>query len=206
MTNKDNFFSCYSLPFWGSRRGLKTYMKDQVSEARQTRAYAAYYGLWVGLCWVGSFALAMIGVTGLTTPLTGNLSLLLGVCSVPLGVWLLRGFREQIAPLPLRRAWYMAWMMFLGAALLCTAAQYIYFAYIDGGRLVRAYSEMIAMPEMQEMLAQMMPGQDVQALFDEALTTFAATPPSHIALQFLFWNVLLATFFAFPTALFSFKR
>lgn len=26
MTNKDNFFSCYSLPFWGSRRGLLIYI------------------------------------------------------------------------------------------------------------------------------------------------------------------------------------
>ncbi|MCR4995532.1 MAG: DUF4199 domain-containing protein [Bacteroidales bacterium] len=174
-----------------------------VSEAKQTRAYAAYYGFWTGLCWVGSFALAMLG---LKQPFLGNLGLLLGLSSVFVGVKLLRGFREQVAPLSLRRAWSMSWMMFVASALLCTAAQYIYFAFLDNGLLMRTYSEMLEMPEMQDLLSKMMPGQDPKAMMDEALAMFAATPPSQLAMQFLFWNVLLAIFFAFPTALFSFTR
>lgn len=177
--------------------------KTQVTESQQTRAYAAYYGLWVGLCWVASFALTM---WGLKAPFAGNFGLLVGLCSIPLAVWLLRGFRETIAPLSLRRAWYMAWMMFIGAALLCTAAQYIYFAYLDDGLLVRSYSEMLQQPEMHDMIARMLPGKDVDSTINEALTMFSATPPAQLAIQFLFWNVLLATFVAFPTALFSFSR
>ena len=177
--------------------------KTNITESQQTRAYAAYYGLWVGLCWVASFCLF---VMGLKQSPVGSLSLLVGLCSVPLCVWLLRGFRESIAPLPLRRAWYLAWMTYLAAALLCTAAQYIYFAYIDGGLLVRSYSEMIQQPEMHDMLQRMLPGQDVDTLTSDALTAFGATPPAQLALQFLFWNVLLATVLAFPTALFSFTR
>ena len=177
--------------------------KTAITESQQTRAYAAYYGLWVGLCWIASFGLF---VMSLKQSPVGSLSLLVGLCSVPLCVWLLRGFRETIAPLSLRRAWYLAWMTFLGAALLCTAAQYVYFAFIDGGLLVRSYSEMIQLPEMHDMLQRMLPGQDVDTLMTEALTAFAATPPAQLALQFLFWNVLLATALAFPTALFSFTR
>ena len=177
--------------------------KKEYTDSQQSRAYAAYYGLWVGLCWIGSFALTMYG---LKEPFAGNFGLLIGLCSLPLAIWLLRGFRELVAPLPLRRAWHMAWMMFLCAALLCTAAQYIYFAYLDGGLLMRTYSELLQQPEMQEMMAKMLPGQDAKAIMEEALTQFAATPPSQLAFQFLFWNVLLATFLAFPTALFSFSR
>ena len=177
--------------------------RKEVSEAQQTRAYAAYYGLWIGTAWIASFALSMMG---LNEPFAGSFGLLVGLCSFPLAVWLLRGFRTVVAPLPLRRAWRMAWMMFLGAALLCTAAQYVYFAYLDGGQLVRAYDEMLQQPEMQEMLQRMMPGQDAETMMQDALTLFAATPPSQIALQFLFWNALLGTFLAFPTALFSFSR
>ena len=177
--------------------------QQPVTDGQQSRAYAAYYGLWVGLCWVGSFVLFAIG---LEQPSVANLSFIMGMASLPVAVWLLRSFRQQIAPLPLRRAWYMAWMMFLGAALLCTASQYVYFAYFDGGQLVRTYSEMLQQPELHDMLQQMMPGQDVDAVMNEALTTFGASPPSQLAFQFLFWNVLLATFFAFPTALFSFSR
>ncbi len=177
--------------------------KQKSGSSQQIRAYAAQYGLWVGLCWVASFALTMYA---LSHPSVGSFGMILGLCSVPLGVWLMRGFRQTVAPLPLRQAWYMAWLMFLGAALICTAAQYVYFAYIDGGQLVRSYSELLEMPEMHDILQQMMPGKDIEAMMNEALNTFSSTPPSQLALQFLFWNVLIATLFAFATALFSFSR
>ena len=102
----------------------------EATPAQQTRAYAGYYGLWVGLLWVLSFGLT---IYGLRSPLAGNLGLLAGFCSLPLGIRLLRGFRDNIGPLPLRRAWNMAYLMFLAAALICTAAQYVYFAYFDEG-------------------------------------------------------------------------
>lgn len=174
-----------------------------ITEGQQSRAYAAYYGLWVGLCWVASFLLSMYG---LSHPMASTLGFFIGLCSLPFGTRLLHGFREQVAPLPLRRAWNMAWQMFLCAALLCAASQYVYFAYFDNGLLLRTYTDMLEMPEMQEMLTNMLPGQDGQAMMTEALNVFATTPPSQLAIQFLFWNALLATFFAFPVALFSFSR
>lgn len=176
---------------------------SNVTSAQQTRAYAGYYGLWVGACWIASFGL---NIAGLQSPLLGNLGLLVGLASVFLGVKLLRGFREHVAPLPLRRAWYLSWMMYLAAALLCTAAQYIYFAYLDGGMVTRAYTDLLQQPEVQDLLRQMLPGQDAHALATEAINTFMATPPSQLAIQFLMWNILLATLVAFPTALFSFSR
>lgn len=170
------------------------------TDAQQTRAYAGYYGLWIGLCWVISFGLNM---AGLQSPSWGPLGLLVGVLSVLLGVRLLRGFRDHVGPLPLRRAWYLSWMMFLAAALICTAAQYIYFAYIDNGLLVRSYTELLQQPEAQDMISRMLPGQDTTTLMNEAINSFAATPPSQLAFQFLFWNVLLASVVALPVAMFA---
>ena len=89
------------------------------TDANQTRAYAGYYGLWVGLCWVISFGMS---IAGLRAPAWGTMGLLVGLLSLPLGVRLLRSFSDQVGPLPLRRAWYLSWMMFLAAALICTAA------------------------------------------------------------------------------------
>ena len=172
----------------------------QATEAQQTRAYAGYYGLWVGACWVACFGFSM---AGLSQPLLGNLGLLTGLASFPLAVWLFRGFRDHVAPLPLRRAWHLSWMTFMAAALLCTAAQYIYFAYIDGGHLMRAYTAMLQQPEVVDMLRQLMPGEDVETMTNQALEAFATTPPSQLAIQFLFWNALLATIVALPTALMS---
>ena len=173
-----------------------------ITEGQQTRAYAGYYGLWVGLCWITSFSLSVLG---LSSPMAGNLGLLLGILSIPLGIKLLRGFGENIAPLPLGRAWHLSWLMYGAAALLCTAAQYIYFAYLDGGLLVRTYTDLLELPEIQDLMQQAL-GPNAQTIAQEALTAFAATPPAQLTLQFLFWNLILATFVAFPTALFSFTR
>lgn len=173
-----------------------------ITEGQQTRAYAGYYGLWVGLCWIASFSLSVVG---LQSPLASNLGLLLGVLSLPLGVKLVRSFGLNVAPLTLGRAWRLSWLMYGAAALLCTAAQYIYFAYLDGGLLVRSYTDLLEQPEMQDVMTQIL-GPDSQTIAQEALNAFAATPPAQLALQFLLWNLLLATFLAFPTALFSFTR
>lgn len=170
----------------------------EATPAQQTRAYAGYYGLWVGLLWVLSFGLT---IYGLGSPLAGNLGLLAGFCSLPLGIRLLRGFRDNIGPLPLRRAWNMAYLMFLAAALICTAAQYVYFAYLDKGYVARIYTDLLQQPEVQDLLSRMLKGQDTQAVASEALAVFSSTPPSLLAMQFLFWNVLLATICAVPTAL-----
>lgn len=178
-----------------------------ISDAQQTRAYAGYYGFLVGLCWVVSFGLT---IAGLRSPLLSNLGLLTGFCSLPLAVNLLRGFRDHVSPLPLRRAWHLAWMTFLAAALICTIAQYIYFAYFDKGLLVRSYTEMLQQPELHDLMQQMvqrtLPGRDLDTVVNEVLGTFSATPPSQLALQFLFWNVLLATVLAIPTMLMAYKK
>lgn len=177
--------------------------RKEISESRQTRAYAANYGWWVGLSWIGSFALFILG---LKEPLAGNLGLLLGLSSLLQMIYLLRGFRDNIAPLSLGRAFRMAWLAFMAAALLTTAAQYIYMAYIDDGLMMRSFSEIMQQPEMAEAMRQMMPGQDGEKILNESFQALLATTPTQFAFSFLFWNMVLATLFAFPTALFSFSR
>jgi len=173
-------------------------MSTYVTEGQQARAYAAYYGLWIGITWIVSFALT---IRGIMSPVASNLGLLIGLASLPLAVWLIRGFRDNIAgELTFRRAWHIALMTLMAAAMLTTFAQYIYFAYLDNGALALAYSEAYARPETQDMLRQMMPGQDVDALFQEAMATFQNMTAAQTALQFLFWNIVLANVAALPIA------
>lgn len=174
-----------------------------VTPRQQSRAFAAWYGVQVGACWVASFGLSM---WSLREPLAGNFALLVGLCSIPLAVMLMRDFRKRIAPLTLRRAWHMSWMLFLCAALITAAAQYIYFAYLDGGQLARSYSELLTNPDYQPMLEKLLPGQNLDELANEFTVVLASTSASQMAMQLLFWNILLATVFAIPTALFSFSR
>lgn len=174
-------------------------MSTYATEGQQTRAYAAYYGLWIGIMWIASFALT---IHGLSSPLASNLGLLAGLASLPVAVWLIRGFRDNVAgELTFRRAWHLAWMSMLAAAMLTAFAQYIYFAYLDNGRLALAYSEAFARSETQDMLRQMLPGQDVDALFQDAMTALQTLPAAQTALQFLFWNCIIATVAALPVAI-----
>ena len=173
-------------------------MSTYATEGQQTRAYAAYYGLWIGITWIVSFALT---IRGLSSPITSNLGFITGLASLPLAVWFIRGFRDNVVyELSFRRAWHLALLTLFAAAMLTTFAQYIYFAYLDNGALALAYSEAFAQPETQDMLRQMLPGQDVDALFQEAMTTFQAMTPAQTALQFLFWNIVLANVAALPIA------
>lgn len=174
-----------------------------ITEGQQSRAFAAWYGVQVGLCWVLSFGLAM---WGLREPMACNFALITGFCSIPLAIRLLRDFGANIAPLRLRRAWHMAWMMYLCACLITAAAQYIYFAYLDDGALLRTYTTLLSDPMYQPMLETMLPGQDIQTIGDEITATLTSITPAEMTFQLGFWNVLLATILAIPTALFSFGR
>ena len=182
-------------------------MKDDqlynVTPRQQSRAFAAWYGVQVGACWVASFGLSM---WSLREPFAGNFALLVGLCSIPLAVILMRDFNKRIAPLTLRRAWHMSWMLFLCAALITAAAQYVYFAYLDGGQLARSYGEVLTNPDYQPMLEKLLPGQDLNAMANEFTLMISNTSPSQMTMQLLFWNVLIATVFAIPTTFFSFAR
>ena len=68
--------------------------KTTFSDSRQTRAYAAYYGLWVGLCWAASFALSMYA---LTHPSVGSLGLILGPCVYIVGKKVYRTMHPELA-------------------------------------------------------------------------------------------------------------
>ena len=181
-------------------------MEDPLINAtprQQSRAYAAWYGVQVGMCWIISFGLAM---WSLREPFAGNFALLIGLASIPLGVWLLRDFCTRVADLSARRAWHMSWMMFLCAALLTTAAQYIYFAYLDGGMLARAYGEMLSNPAYQPVLEKLLPGQDLNTLSSEFTAMLYSTTPAQMTMQLSIWNVLIATIFAIPTTFFALAK
>ena len=177
--------------------------KQSDNSLPQIRSYAAWYGLWLGICWSASFLLTM---AGLTNPFAGNIAFLVGLLSLPLAVWMLRNFGQLIAPLSLTKAWYMAWLMFAAAALITTAVQYIYFAYFDDGRLMQAYTDILSQPEQHDLLQKMLPGQDIDALIDEVLALYSSLSLSQLTLQCFIWNILLATAMALPTGLLSFTR
>ncbi|MCR5819781.1 MAG: DUF4199 domain-containing protein [Bacteroidaceae bacterium] len=181
-------------------------MNDQLQDAttrQQTRAYAAWYGVQVGLCWIISYGLILYG---LSEPLAGHFGLFTGISSLPLAIWLMRQFRDQIAELPIGRAWHMALMIYLCASLLLALGQYIYFAYIDGGYMAREYSEILTNPEYRPMLESMLPNENYEQLTNDLVTTLSTISPAKMAVQMMPISLLISFFLAIPTTFLSFTK
>lgn len=163
----------------------------------KARAYAGQYGAWVGALWIASFCCYM---GGLTQPWLANLGLLIGFISLLFTGMLLRGFYRQVAPLSFFRAWWMAWLVFLYASLLTAVVQYVYFRFIDNGRLINTYSALFEKPESRELLAAMLPEQDPEAAIRQALELLGSLSPIEITFEWMLYNIFLGFILALPVA------
>ncbi len=159
----------------------------------QARDYAARLGLLAGALWVASF---YCSIYGLGDALLGNVGIWLGLISPFIVGMNLQTLRRRGIEVPYRRLWYMAWLTFLYATLLTTAAQFIYFRYLDGGHLVNAYSELLQQPEFQQLLGQMLPGEDPAKVTKEFMDAISAISPLDITLTFSIYNLFLSTVLA----------
>ncbi len=168
-----------------------------ITSYKQQRAYAAQYGLIVGLIWIASFSLFIIG---LTQPLMGNLSLLVGILSIVAAGYLIRKFRHEVAPLRFWQTWWMATLVFMYASLLMAVAQFIYFRYIDNGLLVDTYASILQQPEAVAMMQSMMPGEDVTQVGNEVVGLLQSISPIQLTFEFLIYNLMSSFIFAFPAS------
>ena len=163
----------------------------------QLRAYAAQYGTIVGLMWIVSFAFF---IAGLTQPLVGNASLLIGMVSVAIAGYLIRKFRHDVAAIRFRQAWWMSTQIFMYASLLMAIAQFVYFRFIDDGLLIRTYTEVMQQPEAAAMMQSMMPGEDVTAVVADVTAQLQQITPIQLTFEFLVYNLLLGFILSIPTA------
>lgn len=165
-------------------------------EYTQLKAFARIDGAYLGLAWIASFALY---IGGLSSPALGLGSALLAVLSPVFAAVRLAKFRDKAREgvISFRRAAAYYILMFLYASLLMALAQYIYFAYIDGGYIVQAYSAIMSPPEATAMLkAYGMSGQQLQ----ESINLLAQTEPIYIVLNILSMNVTCGIILSLPVA------
>lgn len=165
---------------------------------KQARAFAAVYGTWVGIMWIGSFACYILG---LSNPLLANFSFILGLLSIIAAIVQMRRFHRNIAPLSLGRAYWMALLIYSYSTLLMALGQYIYFRYLDNGFLASAYEAVINNPQYQELLQSMMPGQDYKTTTNEAINLLRNSSAGTLTIQLMVYNMLLGFILALPTGL-----
>ncbi|MDY3252944.1 MAG: DUF4199 domain-containing protein [Prevotella sp.] len=163
----------------------------------QLRAFARVDGTYVGILWIASFA-CYLG--GLSSPMLGFVGGILAVASPFFAAKRLIKFRDDIrdGEISGRRSMLYYALMFFYASLLFALAQYLYFAFLDGGYLMREYTSMLSSPEMKQAMQAY--GMTADQLM-EGLTEFANTSPIMTALNIMTMNITIGLIFSLPVSL-----
>ena len=154
-------------------------------------------GFYTGLCWSASFILAMLSLTQPAWGFAGNF---LGVLSIWVEGVQLRAAQTSMpkdeAYWGVRQRWHKSLQVQLLAALVCTFAQYIYFRYVDNGRMLTVLTEVYTNPEFAELMKQAMPEYKPQDILD----MLSQITLRDLAINFMLMNSFLAIVLSLPTA------
>ena len=82
------------------------------------------------------------------------------------------------------------------AAFVCTFVQYIYFRYVDNGRMLTALTEVYMNPEYTELMKQAMPEYKPQ----DVLNLLSDISLRDLTVNFMLMNSFLAIVLSIPTA------
>ena len=171
---------------------------ENTFDFQAARAYAYKYGAIVGLCWIISF---LSFVNGLSTPFLADIGLVLGIASVFVAGNIIRFYHNARQELTFRRAWQMALTLFLCAAVLTAAAQYVYFQYMDHGTMAQAYEQILTAPEYQAHVQQILPQQGSKDMIQEMIDLLYTITPIQMTIQLFIYNLFLGLLLSLPTAL-----
>ena len=119
----------------------------------QLKAYARQDGFFLALLWTASFACYILGISN---QMLGMLAIGLAVMTPFFVAGRLRKFRDEGREglISFGRSYaYTIFVFFYGAVLLAVV-QFLYFAYVDNGYLLGAFSRMITSEEGKEIISQ----------------------------------------------------
>lgn len=165
---------------------------------KQARNQAGTYGFVIGSLWIASFGCYM---AGLTTPFLSHLCIILGLFSPFVAAMLIRKYKHSVAILNFWKTWWMALLIFMYATLLTAAGQYVYFRFIDNGRMLNAYTTLFESPEYQELLQQATPNGEGKEILSQALELMGSMTPIELTFELMFSNLILGFFLSIITAL-----
>ena len=165
------------------------------AEYIQMKAFARIDGALLAVLWVASFACYIVGVAN---PIYSTMALVLMVAT-PFFVALRLGkFRDigRDGIISLSRGWAYSVYVFFYAAVLMAVAQYVYFAYIDQGYLLQAFTTALSTPEAKQMMEQ----YDIKQAMDESMEMMGQLRPIDYALNVLTVNIMAGVVLGLPIA------
>lgn len=167
----------------------------EVAEYIQLKAFARVDGALLALLWIGCFACY---VMGLTNPLYTMAALTMMVITPFYVARRLRRFRDESrgGVISFRRSWAYVVLVFFYGAILLAVAQYLYFAYMDNGYMLGAFTKALESPESK----QMMEHYGMQQALAESLDSMKQMRPIDYALNILTMNIMTGIVLGLPIA------
>lgn len=172
------------------------------AEYIQLRAFARIDGAYLGILWIISFACYLGGMTNQTLGLIGSI---VAIASPLFALNRLKKFRDyaRYGVISLGRAAAYYIYMFLYASVIFALAQYVYFAFIDGGYLMRSYISLMSTPEAEQIIKAY--GLSKQEM-TESLEMLQDISPIMIALNIMAMNITVGLVLSIPMALWVRRR
>ena len=171
-------------------------MEKKEFDARLARDHCMEYGMVVGILCSASFLCSMYGSTSL---LLGQLGNVLGIVAFVTAGNLIRHYGRKMGQLTFGRSCYMAMLIYVFAIMVVAVVQYIYFRYLDAGRLANQVEQIMQMPEYRQWMEQFTAGQDVDEMVGQVMRM--TRNPERITLQLVWMNLIFALLLMVPTAL-----
>lgn len=168
----------------------------EMFDYREARRYAMQLGLKVAGTWIISFLMFVY----LFPSMVSQLAYLVGLSSIALAGIQIRRYRQQEESLTMLRCWWVSWFTYMCCALLTTAAQYIYFAWFDQGRLMGSMANLLASDEIREVYTQMQ-ATDLLENLQRAVEELAALPVKELVMSLMSTNMILGLIFSILTLL-----
>lgn len=166
----------------------------------QLKAYARQDGFFLALLWISSFASYILGISN---QLLAMLALMLALMTPFFVAGRLRKFRDEGRDglISFSRSYaYTIFVFFYGAVLLAVV-QFLYFAYVDNGYLLRTFMTAVSTEEGQQLLQQ----YGMTQMVDESLTEMASIRPIDYALNILTVNIMIGFVLGVPIGLVSYR-
>ncbi|MCR5574994.1 MAG: DUF4199 domain-containing protein [Bacteroidaceae bacterium] len=155
---------------------------------------AGWMALPIGIMWSASFLCAMYGTK---LPLLSMLGTALGIISIYMLYKQLTNYRRFFPSTGWLHVFRLSLLTCLLAGLLTDGVQYLYFAFLDQGRMLSVMSAAMQSEEYREVWKQLMPETDLKEVQEQ----IQSLTVRDIMLQMVIYNAFLAPVVALLAAL-----
>ena len=166
----------------------------------QLKAFARQDGFFLALLWIASFASYILGITN---QILAMLALMLALMTPFFVAGRLRKFRDEGRDglISFARSYAYTILVFFYGAVLLAVVQYLYFAFVDNGYLLNAFTKAVSSEEGQQLIQQ----YGMTQMVDDSLAEMSSIRPIDYALNILTINIMLGFVLGVPIGLLSYR-